>query len=62
MLTAFIPGVIANDRVRWYCSSEIRDDNFRQLKHEKEEYAEWMKYIYFALIATSVRFEEIRRG
>lgn len=61
-LTAFIPGVIANDRVRWYCSSEIREDDFRQLKHEKEEYAEWMKYIYFALIATSVRFEEIRRG
>ena len=62
LITAFIPGVIANDRVRWYCSSEIRDDDFYHLKHEKEEYAEWVKYIYFALIATSVRFEEIRRG
>lgn len=62
ILPSFFPWLIPNDRVRWYCSLEISEGDFRQMKYEKEKCVEWMRYIYFALIATAVRFEETRRG
>ena len=55
------PGLISDDLVRYYYSEFSYRDLEQEVSEIKKE-VECSNYLYFAMISTSVRYEEIRRG
>ncbi|MDF2854641.1 MAG: hypothetical protein K0Q87_492 [Neobacillus sp.] len=53
-------GTSSDDRIRWYLTSGMQNDELQDLIDEKKRQIGHEHYLYFAIIATSVRYEEVR--